>query len=212
MQDKLKESKIGSWWIAPRSHELRFINILSEEDLKGDLIVVGYMKGRRHTRELWTSSNRVLKITEDGVITAQGSFYPFEEAHPIYLRFLVQANKPSTKFAYQWGHVNKSDNKQIIANVVMANGKTCQNITFDIIPDKRSPVLVSGYSEKLGGNVVFASFDKRGFCIRIGISEDMKEEIYCTSLVMPKELSARAQQVREIFKSKMEEECIYVIR
>lgn len=212
MQDKLKESKIASWWIAPARSELKFVNILSEDEVKGDLIVVGYRKGRRETRELWTSLNYVLKITEDGVITAQGSFYPFEEAHPIYLRFLVQANKENTKFAYRWGYVNKTNKKEIIANVVMADGSTRKNVTFDIIPDKRAPVLVSGYSEKLGCNVAFSSFDKRGFCIRIGIDEDVKEEIYRSSLVTPKESGARAQKVREIFKNKIEEECIYVIR
>lgn len=212
MQDKLKESKICSWWIAPTRNELKFINILSEDELKGDLIVVGYMKGRRDTRELWTSSNYVLKITEEGVITAQGSFYPFEEAHPIYLRFLVQANKENTKFAYQWGYINKPDKKEIIANLVEGDGVIHESVIFDIIPDKRGPVLVSGYSEKLGCNIVFSSFDKRGFCIRIRISKEVKEEIYRSSLVTPKELSARAQKVREIFKSKMQEESIYVIR
>lgn len=212
MQDELKKSKIVSWWIAPASSKLKFINILSEDELKGDLLVVGYMKGERNTRKLWTSSNPVLKITEYGVITAQGTCYPFEEAHPIYLRFLEQISKENTEFAYKWGYINRSNKKKIIANIVMPEGVTLHNVIFDIIPDKRAPVLVSGYSEKLGYNVAFAPFDKRGFCIRIGISEEVKEEIYRTSLVVPKETSARAEKIRKIFKSKMGEECIYVIR
>lgn len=212
MQDNLKESKISSWWIAPARSELKFVNILSEDEVKGDLIVVGYLKGMRDTRKLWTSLNYVVKITEDGVITAQGSFYLFEEAHPIYLRFLVQANKENTMMAFRWGHVNKSNKKEIIANLVWDDGVNFENVIFDIIPDKRALVLVSGYSEKLGCNIVFSSFSKRGFCIRIGIPEEVKEEIYSSSLATPKELDARAQKVREIFKNNIGEECIYVAR
>lgn len=212
MRFGLKESKITSWWVAPARRKLRFINILSKEQAKGELIVAGYMKGERHTRKLYTSSNNVVKITEDGVITAKGTFYPFKEAHPVYLRFLAQANKENTILAFLWEYANQFNKKEVIADYIGSDGVKHENVTFDITPDIRSPVLVSGYSEKLGCNVVFSTFNMRSFCIGIWNPTLVKEEIYRSSLfATPKELDARAQKVREIFRKNNAEEGIWVI-
>ena len=197
----LKESKITSWWVAPVRSELRFINILSKDALETNLIVVGHMKGKRYTRELYTSTNQVAKITQEGVITAKGSFYPFEEAHPVYLKFLEQANKEETILAFLWGYINKCNKTEVIANFIGADGHKYENVTFDITPDKKSPILISGYSHELGCNVAFSPFNKRGFCLRIGIPGKVKEEIYTSSIfTVSKELDIRVQKVKEIFK------------
>lgn len=51
---------------------MTFVNILSGEPLNDNLLVVGYLDVEKE--ELATSTNRVVKVTKDGGITAKGTF------------------------------------------------------------------------------------------------------------------------------------------
>lgn len=73
---RLKKSQITHWWVAKSNLKMAFVNILSGEELSEDLLVVGYLN--REKEELATSTNRVVRVTDKGVITQKGTFYPFE--------------------------------------------------------------------------------------------------------------------------------------
>lgn len=106
MFSKFKKSQITDWWVAESNLKMAFVNILSgEQPLSENLLVVGYLD--REKEELATSTNRVVKVTKDGVITAKGTFYPFEEAHDLYLHFLIEANKEDTLIAFNWDYASK---------------------------------------------------------------------------------------------------------
>ena len=107
---KLKKSRITDWWVAEKNDRMNFINILSGQPLKGDLVVVGYLD---NTKNLARSTNSVVRITEKGVITAQGTFYPFEEAHPLYLNFLLKANEENTIIASYWKILDEKSHTMI---------------------------------------------------------------------------------------------------
>jgi len=70
MYTKLKKSQITHWWIAESNLKMAFVNILSGEPLSDNLLVVGYLDMEKE--ELATSTNRVKRVTKDGVITAKG--------------------------------------------------------------------------------------------------------------------------------------------
>lgn len=107
---KLKKSRITDWWVAEKNDRMNFLNILSGQPLKGDLVVVGYWD---NTKNLARSTNSVVRITEKGVITAQGTFYPFEEAHPLYLNFLLKVNEENTIIASYWKILDEKSHTMI---------------------------------------------------------------------------------------------------
>ena len=87
--------------------------------MPNNLYVVGYFK---ETTELYISTNFVVKITHKGIFTAKGTFYPFEDAHDLYLSFLIEVNKPNTIFAYNWNYASSLSKSKITlnSNVVFA--------------------------------------------------------------------------------------------
>lgn len=105
MYSKLKKSQITDWWVAKSNLKMAFVNILSGEPLSENLLVVGYLD--RDKEELATSTNRVVKVTKDGVITEKGTFYPFEEAHELYLSFLIEVQQEDVLIATNWKYANK---------------------------------------------------------------------------------------------------------
>ena len=205
MHLKLKKSKIVDWWVAKKSNKMAFENFLLGEPLEGDLLVVGYYLDKNQ-KQLASSTNHVVRITKDGVITAQGSFYPFEEAHELYMQFLISANEDNTLIASHWDFVE--DSSKIIADIT-ENGIVKEGITFDFTPDKAG-VMLSGYSEDLKSRVVLNTFRKRDFCTIIGIPESVKADIYYSSFSSYEESRERLEKVRKIFEDKIKDSYISV--
>lgn len=196
MYIKLKKSQITHWWIAESNLKMAFVNILSGEPLSDNLLVVGYLNVEK--RELATSTNRVVKITKDGVITAKGTFYPFEEAHKLYLSFLIEVNKENTLVAINWDYAQELRKNKIIADIDR-NGSIEKGVTFDFIPNKRYNVMFSGYSKDLSANIVLTTFAKRNICIKIAIPETVKSDIYRSSFGIEEETMKKVRLVKEIF-------------
>ena len=195
---RLKKSKITDWWIAKPKSKMAFINILSSENLSQDLLVVGYLdKGKQ---ELATSTNLVKKITEKGVITEKGTFYPFKEAHPLYLQFLIEANKENTLIATDWEYTGKF-NSRIIADIVRKDGIE-KGVTFDFTPIEKGKVMLNGYSKDLSSNIVLTTFAKRNVCITLRIPDSVKSDIYRSSFEDEKETMKKVKLIQDIFVKK----------
>ena len=202
MYSKLKKSQITHWWVAKSNLKMAFVNILSGVDaLNQELLVVGYLD--RDKEELGTSSNRVVKVTKEGVITQKGTFYPFEEAHELYLQFLIEANKENTLIAINWEYAKKLCKKSIIADIIR-DGNIERGVTFDFIPSKKYNVMFVGYSEKLSANIVLTTFARRNVCIAIKIPEEVKSDISVSSFALEEETIERVRLIQEIFTKNFE--------
>lgn len=193
MFTKFKKSQITDWWVAESNLKMAFVNILSGEPLGGNLLVVGYLD-----KELTLSTNRVVKVTKDGVITAKGTFYPFEEAHDLYLHFLMEANKEDTLIAFNWEYKNKLCKRMITADIIR-NGNVERGVTFDFTPSKKYNVMFAGYSEQLSSNIVLTTFARRNVCITIAIPEEVKSDIYRSSFATKEETMEKVRAVQNTF-------------
>lgn len=196
MFTEFKKSQITHWWVAESNLKMAFVNILSGEPLSENLLVVGYLD--RENQELATSANRVAKVTKDGVITAQGTFYPFEEAHGLYLNFLIEANKEDTLIALNWEHASKLCKHKITADIIR-DGKVEKGVTFDFIPSKKYNVMFAGYSKQLSSNVVLTTFARRNVCIIMAIPEEVKDNILHSSVASKEETIENVRVVQNIF-------------
>lgn len=194
---RLKKSKITDWWVAKPKSKLAFINILSRENLSQDLLVVGYLD--KDKRELATSTNLVKKVTEKGVITEKGTFYPFKQAHPLYLQFLIEANKENTLIATDWDYTGEFKHK-IIADIVRKDGVE-KGVTFDFKSSQKG-VTFKGYSKVLNSNIVLTTFAKRNVCITLRIPDSVKSDIYRSSIEDEEEIMEKVRLVQNIFVEK----------
>lgn len=169
----LKKSKLIYWWVAKRNSKLNFVNICSKEEITEDLVVVGFMKDsyKYSYPELAMSQNRVVKVTKKGVITSKGSFYPFEEAHALYIDFLNNANKTKTVIAFNW----KLAGNTMTADIIQ-NGNITEGITFDFEPYHENLNDI-GYSDKLKSDVVVSLFSRRGACMSMNIPSKIKSDM-----------------------------------
>lgn len=165
----LKQSKIEGWWVSKKDSKLTFVNICDKEQLTDDLVVVGFMKDSYP--ELAMSTNHVVKVTEEGVITAKGSFYPFEEAHALYINFLNNTNTTNAVIAFNW-----ELNKNTMAADIIRDGSVIKNVTFDFesYHDDRNDI---GYSDKLKSDVVVSAFSGRGVCMTLCIPWEIKHDM-----------------------------------
>lgn len=197
MYTKLKKSQITDWWVAKSNLKMAFVNILSGEPLSEDLLVVGYSD--REKEELATSTNRVVRVTKDGVITQKGTFYPFEEAHELYMDFLIEVNKENTLIAINWAYANELCENTIIADIVRS-GSIEEGVTFDFTPSKKHEVMFDGYSKKLSANVVLTTFARRNVCIIIDIPDIVRSDISRSSFALEKESTEKIRLVQSIFK------------
>ncbi|MBQ2938693.1 MAG: hypothetical protein IJE05_07540 [Clostridia bacterium] len=199
MHLKLKKSKITDWWVAKENDKMAFVNILSGEPLRSNLKVVGYFdKGEEVVA---TSTNYVVMITKEGVITSQGSFYPFEEAHEVYLQFLIYANKEDTIIGYNWDFADKVSKEKIVADII-DKGSIRKDVTFDFIPNEKD-VMLSGYSNNLSKNVILSTFSRRnnGCLVIFGIADFVKADIYNSSFAFLEESQERVKEVKKIFSN-----------
>ncbi len=218
---KLKKSHITDWWIAISDSPLAFFNILAGNPLDQKLIVVGYFNKKK--KELATSTNYVVNVTKDGVITTNGSFYPFEKAHKLYLQFLIEVNKENTLIATNWDfakywyfyikkgkltitdweYANTSTKSIIIADIILNNGYIRKkSITFDFIPDQKHNVILSGYSKDLSSKIVLTTFSRRNVCAKISIPNSIKSDIAFSSLKDEEETKDNIRLVQNIFIEK----------
>ena len=204
MYQKLKKSKITDWWVAKKNDKMAFVNFLSKKSLNGEFLIVGYYLNKNQ-KVLATSTNYIVRITKEGIITSQGSFYPFEEAHELYMQFLIKANQENTVIASYWDFVK--DSSKIIANITK-NDITQKDIIFDFTPDEKG-VMLSGYSKELLSKVVITTFRKR-FCTILGIPESVEADIYNSSFALESESKERIEQVKRIFDEKVDGEYISV--
>lgn len=193
----LKKSKLTRWWVCDSKTKMAFVNILSKENLTDNLLVIGYLNESK--QELATSSNKVVKVTKKGVITAKGSFYPFETAHNLYLNFLIEANKPNTLIATNWEYASKLSTTQIIADIISKDGIQ-KGVTFDFNPSKNDKTMSYGFSKNLNSNIVLTTFAKRNICIAIKIPDYIKAAIYSTSLGEKDEILRNIQTIQSILK------------
>lgn len=200
MYTKLKKSQITDWWVAKSNLKMAFVNILSGKPLNENLLVVGYLD--REKEELATSTNRVVRVTKNGVITGNGTFYPFEEAHELYLHFLIEANKENTLIGINWGYANKLCKHTIIADIVM-DGSIENGVIFDFTPGKKQRVMFDGYSKKLSANVVLTTFARRNVCIILDIPDDVKFDISSSSFALEEETMEKVRLVQKIFEKNL---------
>jgi len=196
MYFNFKKSQITHWWVAESNLVMAFVNILSGKPLSDNLLVVGYLDVEK--KELATNTNRVVKVTKDGVITAKGTFYPFEEAHDLYLSFLIEVNKKNTLVATNWDYTQKLCKHKIIADIVR-DGSVERGITFDFAPSKKYNVMFAGYSSDLSANIILTTFAKRNVCIKIAIPETVKSDIYLSSFGTEEETMEKVSLVKKIF-------------
>lgn len=207
MYHELKKSQITDWWIAPENSIMRFANVLSGQNLiNGNFLVVGYLDKER--RQLATSTNRVVRITEKGVMTAKGTFYPIEEAHELYLQFLIKANQPNTIIAFEWKYVSGSNDRKLVADII-EKGDVKKGVEFDFIPDGETSVILSGYSKDLSANVVLTTFNKRNVCIIFDMPE---EDIYDSSFAIYEESMERIKEIKKIFSQNIQKSYISVMQ
>ncbi len=199
MYSKLKKSKIKDWWVAKSNLKMSFVNILSGGPLSEDLLIVGYLGRRRE--ELATSTNRVVKITKDGVITEKGTFYPFKEAHELYLHFLIEVQKENTLIAINWEYANKLCKQTIIADVIR-DDKIEEGVTFDFTPSKKYNVMFAGYSKDLSSNIVLTTFARRNVCMALGIPDVVKFDIARSAWELKKKTMKNVRAIQNIFAEK----------
>lgn len=193
---KLKKSQITDWWVAESNLKMAFVNILSEKPLSENLLVVGYLD--KEKRELATSTNRVVKVTKQGVITEKGTLYPFEEAHELYLHFLIEVRKENTLIATNWEYARESCKNTIIADI-NRNGNIEKGVTFDFIPSKKYNVMFVGHSDDLSADIVLTTFAKRNVCIKIGIPDAVKSDIYRSSFATEEETMEKVRLIQSFF-------------
>lgn len=196
MHLNLKKSQLTHWWVGEEGNIMAFYNILSSHEVpKNRLNVVGYYD---NTDEIAKSENYVVLITKDGVITTQGSFYPFEEAHELYLQFLIKANKKNTIIARRWQIVDEQ--KGFLLADIIRNGKVEEAVMFDFTPDKKRNVMFFGTSEKLDAKVVLASFSRRdaGCLILAGATDIVKSDIKKSSFSSEEMSQKRVKKVKKI--------------
>ena len=196
---RLKKSLITHWWVAKSDLKMAFVNILSGEELSENLLVVGCLN--KEKEELATSTNRVVKVTKKGVITEKGTFYPFEEAHELYLQFLIEANKENTLIATNWKYVNESCKNRIIADI-LRDDEIEKEVTFDFTPSGKHEVMFKGYSKDLSANIILTTFARRDVCLIIAIPASVKSDIYYSSLAFKEETMETVRLVQKIFTEK----------
>lgn len=172
-----RKSQITDWWITEPESLLNFSNIITQKALNKELVVVGL---DRRDRELSRSDDIVVKITEDGVTTESGMFYPLKEAHELYLKFLIDVNKENHLIATKWKEIMQlsGSKKMILIADVIDYGEILEGIKFDFNPNGETKAMLTGYSNQLNSNIVLTTFSKRDVCIKIGIPQYIKDDIY----------------------------------
>lgn len=193
---KLKQSQITDWWIAKDNAKLAFVNILSVKPSSENLLVVGYYYDGKSI-SLATSTNRVVKVTKNGVITAKGTFYPFKEAHELYLSFLIKVNQENTLIATNWEYDKESKNR-IIADLIKNDGIQ-RGVKFDFTPNKECNVMFDGYSKELGTNIILTTFARRNICITLFIPDIVKSDIYHSSFSTEEETMKKVRLIQNFF-------------
>lgn len=177
-----------------------FFNILSEKPLSEDLFVVGYLN--KEKRELAKSSNPVVKVTKKGVITKRGTFYPFEEAHDLYLHFLIEVHKPKTLVFTNWEYV-KELGENIIIGDLMLNGIILKEMVIDFIPSQKFDLPFIGHSAHFPlSTIILMPFAKYNICIKLAIPEEVKSNIYNSSFTSGRETAKKVQLVQDILRSR----------
>lgn len=178
----LKKSRITDWWVTTRNDPMNFFNIFSTNHFQGDFVVVGYLD---NTKELAHSTNSIIRITDEGVITSKGSFYPFKEAHPLYLKFLLKANSDNT----------------MIADLITNEG-TKKDVVFDFIPNKKSNLMFLGHSKHLCSYIVLCTFRRKGYCSILGIPDAVKSDVSNSSIILLDELTSILTKLNQLFIKK----------
>ena len=201
----LKKSRITDWWVTTRRDPMNFFNIFSKDHFTDDFVVVGYLD---NTKTLATSTNSVIRITKEGVITSQGTFYPYEEAHPLYLKFLLKANQDNTVIASFWKVLDEKSN-MMIADITTTEG-TKEKVTFDFIPKSKSKIMFYGYSNQLSANVVLCTFRKGNYCTKIGIPDTVISDIHYSSIILVDEHIKILEKIEHLFKEKFNDNYISV--
>ncbi len=202
MNPKKIKSGITHWWVADSEAKLAFANILSEKKLNQNTLVIGYLD--RDRDEFTTSNNYVVKVTKKGVITENGSFFPFEEAHELYLEFLIEANKDNTVIATNWAYANEMHDSRITADII-GNDGVKNNVTFDFTPNENQKVMLAGYSRELSSNVVITTFNKKNATLK-NVTRTMASEIYNSSIAFKEETNEKVKEVQRIFKKRFRRE------
>lgn len=198
MESKLKKSLIKNWWVAPTKAKMEFVNILNKQSISNqdDLVVMGYLHNKKDV--LASSTNKVVKVIKEGVITGQGTLYPFTEAHNLYLHFLLLVNNPNVVIANRWEILN---NNQMIANLVYNIGVEVvqKDVVFSFKPNMETSVLLSGYSESLKSKVVLSPFNVRHQCLLLGVRDDVLNNIWKGSFATKDETTQKVKSIQRTF-------------
>ncbi len=196
---RLKQSQIVNWWIAERNDQMNFFNILSGKSLSTDMVVTGYLN---YSSNLVHSTNSVVRITKRGVITAKGTFYPFKDAHPLYLKFLLEVNRVNTISASHWKILDEASHK-IVANIMTKEGmKENAVFDFDSYSDLNVEVMFSGYSTSLSSNVVLSTFSRKEN-YSLTTKETVASDIYASSFISNEEHTKLLERFQRLFLRKI---------
>jgi len=194
MYFQLKESQITNWWIADNNSKLTFFDIFTHKVPKKRLVVVGYPKRYSvYLDEVTVSSNYVSKVTSKGVISEKGVLYPFSDAHPLYLRFLLEL-KNNVAIATNWKF-----NKNGMHADIIKDGEKNEEITFDFTPDGKTDVLFKGYSKDLGTNVILCTFSRKDVYTKLQLPHIVEADIYVSSIVKDNEKKLLLNRVARMF-------------
>lgn len=184
-----KKSLIKNWWVTHENDKMSFVNILKKENITRDLIVVGIWE-----HDLATSTNNVVKVTNRGVITEKGTFYPFTEANEVYLQYLIDVNNGNPVIALNW---KKLGPNKIVADIII-NKKLIKNCTLDFKPYTNSiGVTVSGHSKLLTSVVVLNPFKEGKYCMKLEVPINIMEKIKKGSMYLDME---KIGQIEAILK------------
>ena len=193
-----KRSPLKNWWVAPDREKMQFVNVFDNKAVKNEeLVVVGYINNQYE--DFARSTNPVSLITRNCVVTKKGTVYPFNEAHNLYVQFLLLASRDNTVIANRWA---KLDDNKMIANIVYQspNFKVENDVTFDFIPDDFNSGILSGYSKQLNSNIVLSPFNVRNQCLLLGVRDDVRDLIIKGSSVAPEMMEKRVSLIKKIKK------------
>lgn len=192
----LRKSEITNWWIAPATNKLSFCNIFSGT-LQGNFIVVGFSGLEKEN--LYYDESNVVRIAKEGVFTDTGTFYPFTDAHELYLHFLIDANQSNTLIATNWAVFSQHTHfSEIVADIITPQGILADRV-FDFHSNQKTAVLLTGYSSQLSVNIVLTPYVQRKHCIRLIVPDEIKDAIYTGSISFEEESIERRKRIRQLF-------------
>lgn len=189
MNTKRKDLPIYSWWVTNTDSKMEFADITIGKVVPNQFYIVGYRRDKYSilAPKVIRSSDSIIKVKKNGVIAKSGTFYPFDEAHLLYLKFLIDIREENIIVATNWKFSKKDFS--MTANISTRDLEIkVYDVTFDFIPDESIDILYKGYSEKLQSTIILSPFDKKDVETDVVTSKMIAADIYNTSFLEGKDV------------------------